>query len=62
LLTGRNPAESEDTAESYALISHFPGLNGNSELLYFSGNKIPAVTGAVQAFTDPAFARTWQQR
>jgi hypothetical protein len=58
LLTDRNPADPGDTAESYALISHFPGLNGNGELLYFSGNKIPAVMGAVQAFTDPAFART----
>ncbi len=58
LLTDRNPADPQDTAESYALISHFPGLNGNGELLYFSGNKIPAVMGAVQAFTDPAFART----
>jgi hypothetical protein len=58
LLTDRKPASSEDTAESYALISHFPGLNGNGELLYFSGNQIPAVMGAVQAFTDPAFART----
>jgi hypothetical protein len=57
LLTDRNPANSEDTADSYALISHFPGLNGKGELLYFSGNKIPAVMGAVQAFTDPAFAR-----
>ena len=58
LLADRNPSDPQDVAESYALISHFPGLNGNGELLYFSGNKIPAVTGAVQAFTDPAFART----
>lgn len=58
LLADRPPADPQDTAESYALVSHFPGLNGNGELLYFSGNKIPAVMGAVQAFTDPAFART----
>ncbi|HEY1760856.1 MAG TPA: hypothetical protein VGG72_36135 [Bryobacteraceae bacterium] len=58
LLADRNPADPQDTAESYALISHFPGLNGNGELLYFSGNKIPAVMGAVQYFTDPADART----
>ncbi len=57
-LADRNPADPQDTAESYALVSHFPGLNGNGELLYFSGNKIPAVMGAVQAFTDPAFAKT----
>ena len=30
----------------------------NGELLYFSGNHIPAVTGAVQAFTDAKFAKT----
>jgi len=58
LLTDRNPADPTDTAESYALVSHFPGLNGNGELLYFSGNKIPAVMGAVQFFTDPVSART----
>jgi hypothetical protein len=58
LLADRPPADPQDTAESYALVSHFPGLNGNGELLYFSGNKVPAVMGAVQAFTDPAFART----
>lgn len=58
LLADRAPADPQDTAESYALVSHFPGLNGNGELLYFSGNKVPAVMGAVQAFTDPAFART----
>jgi hypothetical protein len=57
LLADRSPTDPQDTAESYALISHFPGLNGNGELLYFSGNKIPAVMGAVQAFTDPAVAR-----
>jgi len=48
----------QGTAESYALISHVPGLYGNGEILYFSGNQTPAVMGAVQAFTDPAFART----
>jgi hypothetical protein len=58
LLADRSPADPQDTAESYALVSHFPGLNGNGELLYFLGNKIPAVMGAVQAFTDPVFART----
>lgn len=58
LLADRSPTDPQDTAESYALISHFPGLKGDGELLYFSGNKIPAVMGAVQAFTDANFART----
>jgi len=56
-LSDRSPHDPQDTAESYALISHVPGLYGNGEILYFSGNEIPAVMGAVQAFTDPAFAR-----
>lgn len=56
-LADRAPRDSQDTAESYALVSHVPGLVGNGEVLYFSGNQIPAVTGAVEAFTDPGFAR-----
>jgi hypothetical protein len=57
LLLDRAPQNPQGIAESYALISHVPGLNGNGEILYFSGNQTPAVMGAVQAFTDPASAR-----
>lgn len=57
-LPERPPADRQDPTESYALISHLPGLNGNGELLYFSGNATAAVMGAVQGFTDPASART----
>ena len=53
----RPPLDSQDSADSYALISHVPGMVRNGELLYFSGNHIPAVTGAVQAFTDAKFAK-----
>jgi hypothetical protein len=56
-LPDRAPHDPQGIAESYALISHVPGLNGNGEILYFSGNQTPAVMGAVQAFTDPASAR-----
>jgi len=56
-LADRAPHDPQGIAESYALISHVPGLNGNGEILYFSGNQTPAVMGAVQAFTDPASAR-----
>jgi hypothetical protein len=56
-LADRPSRDPQDSAESYALISHVPGLVNNGELLYFSGNQIPAVAGAVQAFTDPNFAR-----
>ena len=34
-----------------------PGLYGNGQILYFSGNEIPSVMAAVQAFTDPTLAR-----
>jgi hypothetical protein len=57
-LSDRAPHDPQGTAESYALISHVPGLNGNGEILYFSGNQTPAVMGAVQAFTDPVSARS----
>jgi hypothetical protein len=56
-LSDRGPHNPQGAAESYALISHVPGLNGNGEILYFSGNQTPAVMGAVQAFTDPVSAR-----
>jgi hypothetical protein len=56
-LADRPPQDPQDSADSYALISHVPGLVGDGELLYFSGNQVPAVAGAVQAFTDPKFAR-----
>ena len=57
-IADRPPQDPQDTADSHALVTHVSGLNGNGEILYFSGNQIPAVMGAVQAFTDPAFART----
>ena len=56
-LADRPPQDPQDSADSYALISHVPGLVGDGELLYFSGNQVPAVAGAVQAFTDAKFAR-----
>ena len=48
----------QDIEESHALISHVPGLYGNGEILYLSGNQISSVMAAVQAFTDPNLART----
>ncbi len=54
----RPPKDSQDTEDSYALISRVPGLYGNGEVLYLSGNRISSITGEVQAFTDATFART----
>jgi len=49
---------SQDVDESHALISHIPGLYGNGDILYLSGNQISSVMAAVQALTDPALAHT----
>jgi hypothetical protein len=52
------PAKSAtpDVEESHALISSLPGLYGNGSILYFEGNQIASVMGAVQAMTDPDLA------
>jgi hypothetical protein len=52
------PADPQDTEESYALISRVPGLYGNGEVLYLSGNRISSITGEVEAFTGASFAKT----
>jgi len=48
--------DSQDSEESHALISSLPGLYGNGSILYFEGNQIASVMGAVQAMTDPDLA------
>jgi hypothetical protein len=58
LFADRLPADPADTEESFALISRVPGLYGNGEVLYLSGNRVGSITGGVQAFTDPQFAAT----
>jgi hypothetical protein len=58
LFADRLPADPQDTEESYALISRVPGLYGNGEVLYLSGNRVASITGGVNAFTDAAFAKT----
>jgi len=58
LFADKLPRDPQDTEESYALISRVPGLYGNGEVLYLSGNRISSITGEVQAFTDAAFAKT----
>jgi hypothetical protein len=58
LFADRLPADPTDTEESFALVSRVPGLYGNGEVLYLSGNRVGSITGGVQAFTDPKFAQT----
>ncbi len=58
LFADRLPVDPTDTEESFALISRVPGLYGHGEVLYLSGNRVGAITGGVQAFTDPKFAAT----
>ena len=56
-LADKPPADPQDSEKSYALISRVPGLYGNGEVLYISGNSIGSVTGGVEALTDPEFAK-----
>ncbi|HEY7679048.1 MAG TPA: hypothetical protein VIC04_00925, partial [Terriglobia bacterium] len=51
------PADPQVLEDSYALIGHLPGLNGNGEFFYLSGNQVASVVGAVQALTDADLAR-----
>ncbi len=44
--------------EVFALVSNLQGPIGNTSVRSFSSNKLWGTTGAVQSFTDPAFART----
>jgi hypothetical protein len=52
----RVTAGGQETEESHALISSLPGLYGNGSILYFEGNQIASVMGAVQSMTDPDLA------
>jgi len=58
LIADKPPPDPQETEESYALISRVPGLYGNGEVLYLSGNQGASITGGVNFFTDPAHAKT----
>jgi hypothetical protein len=47
----------QGTEETHALITHVPGLYGNGDILYLSGNQISSTQAAVRALTDPTLAR-----
>jgi len=47
----------DGTDETHALITHMPGLYGNGDILYLSGNQIASTLAAVRALTDPTLAR-----
>ena len=53
----QSPSTARGTEETLALISHVPGLYGNGDILYVSGNQISSTLGAVRALTDPTLAR-----
>ena len=55
-------ADGLDMEESYALVTHLPGLNGEGDALYLSGNQTGSVVGAVRTFTDPPWARVLVSR
>jgi hypothetical protein len=48
---------SQASEETHALITHVPGLYGNGDILYLSGNQISSTLAAVRAITDPTLAR-----
>ena len=50
-------ADPRNGEETHALISHMPGLYGNGDILYLSGNQISSTLAAVRALTDPTLAR-----
>lgn len=51
------PQDLQDVEESYALISHVPGLYGSGEILYIAGNHVGSIMGGVQALTEPDSAK-----
>jgi len=53
---GKVTTGGQESEESHALISSLPGLYGNGSILYFEGNQIASVMGAVQSMTDPDLA------
>lgn len=57
-VSDRTAADGKGVEESYALISHTPGLYGNGDFLYLSGNQAASVMAAVKVFTDPMLARS----
>jgi hypothetical protein len=54
----RQPQGGPDADDSLALISHVPGLYGQGDILYLSGNQISSTLAAVRALTDPTLARS----
>jgi hypothetical protein len=57
--TNEDPdAESWQDGEAYALVSHLAGPRRNTDIFVFTSKNAFGYLGAVQAFTDPVFART----
>ena len=54
------PARSANSTvdQSYALITHTPGVKGKGDVLYLSGTHASSPTAGVEVFTDPALARS----
>lgn len=47
-----------EDGEACVLITHAPGPVGNTDVMTFASNSTFGRVGAIDAFTDPAFART----
>jgi hypothetical protein len=58
-LSNPPPRSAKSTVDdSYALITHAPGVNGKGDVLYLSGTHAFSPTAGVEAFTDPSLARS----
>jgi hypothetical protein len=53
----RDSEASQAMEETHALITHVPGLYGNGDILYLSGNQVSSTLAAVRAITDATLAR-----
>jgi len=58
LFADKPPGAAPNDGEVYALISLAPGPLGNTNIQSFTSNRTWGREGAIQAFTDPALART----
>jgi hypothetical protein len=62
LFADKPPSAAPNDGEVYALISHAPGPLGNTDIESFTSNRTWGRQGAMQAFTNPALARTFVNR
>ncbi|HEV2199906.1 MAG TPA: hypothetical protein VGR73_08790 [Bryobacteraceae bacterium] len=58
LFADSTPSSPKGGMETYALITHAPGLSAKGDILYISGSHAFDVTAGVEAFTEPGLAKS----